>query len=147
MRERSMGDSSTCAKEMKAHLFVRPCLRMRIESVGKKYCSFALTYFKNDSLPLVGTFNSEHVMLLSLLLLLLHPPPLATSHSSCFAWHLLRVLQSSALVSMVAAVASGPADRVGRGARKSPKWPDSGAPRPFALGRRAGMRSERVPQG
>lgn len=74
IREQSTGGSSTCGKEMKAHLFVRPGLRMLFASVGKKYCSFAL-YFKNDSLPLVGTFNSELVMLLSLLLLLLHPSP------------------------------------------------------------------------
>lgn len=32
------------------------------------------THFQNDSLPLVGTFNSERVMLLSLLLFL-QPPP------------------------------------------------------------------------
>lgn len=50
----------------------------------KKSCSFALC-FRNDSLPLVGTFHSECVMLVSLLLLLLllHPPPSPHSHCCC----------------------------------------------------------------
>lgn len=118
---------------------------MRIESVGKKILQLC-TYFKNDSLPLVGTFNSERVMLLSLLLLLLHPPPLTASHSSSFAWHLLRVLQSSTLVSMVAAVASRPTDRVGRGGRKSPKWPDLGARWPLASASGLDAFIERAPR-
>lgn len=102
IRERSAVNSSTCAKEMKPHLFAHWCSRMRIESVGKKPNQPTLqlcTYFKNDSLPLVGTFNSERVMLLFLLLLLSHPPPLPrrihlASRDICraarwFLWQLL----------------------------------------------------------
>lgn len=52
------------------------------------------TYFQNDSLPLVGTFNSECVMLLSLLLFLQPPPSPRSIHlarcdicSMCFRFY------------------------------------------------------------
>lgn len=48
-----------------------------LRAAGKKSCSFAL-YFRNDSLPLVGTFHSECVMLLSFSSSsssCIHPPP------------------------------------------------------------------------
>jgi len=78
-----IGEWSTCARELRARFFVRPCLRMCAESTKKKPSILQLcTHFQNDSLPLVGTFNSERVMLLSLLLFLQPPPSPRRIHLS-----------------------------------------------------------------